>query len=240
MDLEVGTPEFAGQQRKPIGDSRWGLLRMASAFVRHRFNRTGIMTTPYSEAGGFWRTSPDQPAPDIQFHFFPAIVEDHGRERVPGHGFSCHACILRPKSRGTVDLASPDPTVAPVINLNLLDDPRDLAALRLGVRRMYQIIEAGPLNAFEPAIRHPVDYHDDDALDELIRRRVLTIYHPAGTCRMGGDAASVVDPTLAVRGIDGLWVADASVMPQLVSGNTNAPTIMIGERCAEFVRQALA
>ena len=223
------------RSRKPIGDSPAGLLRMATGLLRHRFNRSGIMTTPYSEAGGFWRSSPDQPAPDIQFHFFPVIVENHGRTRISGHGFSCHACILRPESRGSVRLAAPDAAVAPVIDLNLLADARDVAALRRGVRQMHQIIDAGPLHDFEPEIRHPVDIHDDDALDTIIRRRVVTIYHPARTCRMGADDASVVDTRLAVRGVERLWVADASVMPHLISGNTSAPTIMIGERCADFV-----
>jgi choline dehydrogenase-like flavoprotein len=197
-----------------------------------------MMTTPYSEAGGFWRSSPDLPAPDIQFHFFPAQLEDHGRTRLPGHGFSCHACVLRPESRGTVRLQSSDAAAAPLIDPNLLVDPRDIATLRAGVRLMHRIVAASPLGAYQPRDRHPIDFDDDDALDSLIRSRADTVYHPAGTCRMGGDGDSVVDPTLRLRGLEGLWVADASVMPRLVSGNTNAPAIMIGERCADFVKAA--
>ena len=222
-----------------IGDSLAGSWRMLKAIIQHRRKRTGIMTTPYAEAGGFWRSSPDLPAPDIQFHFVPAMLEDHGRAKVKGHGFSCHACVLRPESRGTVRLASADPAATPAIDPNFFDDPRDIASLRAGVRLMHRIVEAPGLSNYQPTDRHPVDLADDAALDTLIRSRADTVYHPVGTCRMGGDAASVVDPALKLRGIDGLWVADASIMPRLISGNTNAPSIMIGERAADFVKTAL-
>ena len=226
--------------REPIGDSLAGSLRMVKAIIEHRRKRTGIMTTPYAESGGFWSVMPDAPAPDVQWHFVPAMLEDHGRTKVKGHGFSLHACVLRPESRGTVRLASRDAAAAPVIDPNFLDDPRDIAVLRAGVRMSHRIAEAPALAAFGTKDRHPVDLADDAALDQLIRNRADTVYHPVGTCRMGGDAASVVDPTLKARAADGLYVADASVMPRLVSGNTNAPSIMIGERCADFVKAALA
>ena len=113
-----------------------------------------------------------------------------------------------------------------------------MAVLRAGVRLSHRIAEAPPMQAFGPKDRHPVDLHDDAALDQLIRSRADTVYHPVGTCRMGADADAVVDPTLKLNGLEGLWVADASIMPKLVSGNTNAPSIMIGERCADFVMAA--
>lgn len=222
----------------PIGSSLKGSLRMVGAMIEHRRKRSGVMTTPYAEAGGFWTVLPDSPAPDVQWHFVPAVLEDHGREKVKAHGFSLHACVLRPESRGTVRLGSPDAAAAPVIDPNFLDDERDMACLRAGVRLSHRMADAPPLQAYGPTDRHPVDLNDDAALDDMIRNRADTVYHPVGTCRMGSDADAVVDPTLKLNGIKGLWVADASVMPKLVSGNTNAPSIMIGERCADFVMAA--
>ncbi|MBL8648908.1 MAG: FAD-dependent oxidoreductase [Sphingopyxis sp.] len=224
----------------PFGDSPGGTWRMVKAIIEHRFKRSGIMTTCFAEAGGFWKSHPDLPAPDIQYHFVPAMLEDHGRTKVKGHGFSCHACVLRPESRGSVRLASADAAAAPAIDPGFLTDDRDIATLRAGVRMMHRIAAAPPLSDYAGVDRHPVDLEDDSALDALIRSRADTVYHPVGTCRMGSDAAAVVDPTLKANGIEGLWVADASIMPRLVSGNTNAPSIMIGERAADFVKAALA
>jgi len=224
----------------PLGGSLKGTLKMLGAMVEHRRKRTGAMTTCYAEAGGFWTVMPDSPAPDVQWHFVPAVLEDHGREKVKAHGFSIHACVLRPESRGTVRLGSKDSAAAPVIDPNFLDDDRDIAVLRAGVRLSHRIAEAPPLTDYGPSDRHPIDLDDDDALDALIRERADTVYHPVGTCRMGSDDEAVVDPQLKVRGLDGLWIADASVMPKIVSGNTNAPSIMIGERCADFVEAAEA
>lgn len=227
------------KSRDFIGDSVEGTIKMAKAIVEHRRRRTGPMTTPYAETGGFWRVMPDAPAPDVQWHFVPAMLEDHGRVKVKGHGFSLHACVLRPESRGTVRLASSRAEDTPLIDPAFLTDERDMAVLRAGVRLSHRIVSAPALADYDPKDRYPVDLNDDDALDALIRSRADTVYHPVGTCRMGSDKDSVVDPTLKARGVDGLWVADASVMPRLVSGNTNAPSIMIGERCAEFVETAL-
>ena len=231
---------YQTQSRDFIGDSFAGTMRMAKAIIEHRFRRSGIMTTPYAEGGGFWRSSPDLPAPDIQYHFVPGMLEDHGRTPVKGHGFSCHACVLRPESRGTVRLADRDAASAPLIDPGFLTDDRDMTTLRAGVRMMRRILTAPPLAHYGLTDRHPVNDADDAALDAEIRSRADTVYHPVGTCRMGNDAAAVVDPTLKARSVDGLWIADASIMPRLVSGNTNAPSIMIGERAADFVKAALA
>ncbi|MEQ1542717.1 MAG: GMC family oxidoreductase N-terminal domain-containing protein [Novosphingobium sp.] len=223
-----------------MGGSLAGIWRMGKALIEYIRHRTGTMTTPFAEAGGFWTLDPASPAPDIQYHFIPGIVQNHGRDTVREHGFSVHACVLRPESRGWVRLHSADPFAAPAINPNFLADDRDLVLLRKAARLMQRICEAPALAAYAPKDRNPIDYNDDAVLDAAIRGSADTIYHPVGTCRMGADHGAVVDPRLKARGIDGLWVADASIMPRLVSGNTNAPSIMIGERAADFIKAALA
>ncbi|MDT8760391.1 GMC family oxidoreductase N-terminal domain-containing protein [Sphingomonas psychrotolerans] len=222
-----------------LGRSPLGTLKSVGALFRWLFTRSGGMTSPYAEAGGFLRTELADERPDVQLHFLIAIVEDHGRTKVKGHGYSCHACVLRPESRGTVRLASPDAAAAPLIDPNFLSDPRDMAVLKAGVRAMYRILETPPLADYRGRDRYPVDLSDDAALEQLIRARADTVYHPVGTARMGADADAVVDPRLKVRGVDGLYIADASVMPRLIGGNTNAPTIMIGERAAAFIAEDL-
>ncbi len=230
---------FEADSQDFFGDSLAGTWKMAKAFFEHRRKRTGLLTTCFAEGGGFWRSSPDLPAPDIQYHFVPAMLSDHGRTKLKGHGFSGHTCVLRPESRGTVRLASSDARMAPAIDPAFLTDERDIAALRRGVRELHRIFSAPSLAAYGGKDRQPVDMTDDGALDALIRSTADTVYHPVGTCRMGPNADDVVDPRLKYRGLDGLYVADASIMPRLISGNTNAPSIMIGERCADFVRADL-
>ena len=218
-----------------IGQSLTGLINSAIGVIDWFRKRSGTMTTNYAEAGGFLTIDPDAPAPDIQLHFFPVALEDHGRTVVKAHGYSGHVCVLRPESKGTVRLASIDPRAAPLIDPQFLSDPRDIALLKKGVRAMYRIMETPPMTNYKGRDRNPIDLNDDDALDRLIRARADTIYHPVGTARMGSDDGAVCDPQLRVRGVTGLYIADASIMPKLVSGNTNAPSIMIGERCADFV-----
>lgn len=218
-----------------VGNSLKGTLAMGGALISWLRKREGMMTTPFAEAGGFLTVTPDAPAPDVQLHFVIAALEDHGRTKVPGHGYSCHVCVLRPESTGTVRLASGDARAAPVIDPAFFSDSRDMEVMKAGVRAMYRILEQPPLSNHQGRDRYPIDLSDDDALERLIRARADTVYHPVGTARMGSDDAAVCDPRLRVRGVEGLYVADASIMPKLVSGNTNAPSIMIGERCADFV-----
>ena len=148
--------------------------------------------------------------------------------------------MLRPHSKGSVRLHDGDAQSAPAIDPNFLDDDRDIATLRKGVRHMKRILETPPLTEYSPTDRHPINIDDDAELDALIRSRADTVYHPVGTCRMGADDAAVVDSRLKFRGLEGLYIADASIMPEIISGNTNAPSIMIGERAAEFIEADLA
>jgi choline dehydrogenase-like flavoprotein len=219
----------------PIGNTFLSNMRMVKAIIEHRLKRTGVMTTPYAESGGFWSSQRDLPAPDVQWHFVPGPLENHGRDKASGHGFSIHACVLRPESKGTVRLNSRDAAAAPCIDPNFLDDDRDIAVLRSSVREMHRFVATAPLSNSGPQDRYNTQLNDDAALDKLIRDRADTVYHPVGTCRMGGDEDAVVDPTLRFNGIEGLYIADASIMPKIVGGNTNAPSIMIGERAADFV-----
>ena len=242
-DLQDHIDYVAGYQTAGgpfIGSTLAGTWTMGKAMLRWLRHRTGPFTTPYAESGGFAKTRPDLDVPDVQFHFVPALLENHGRDKVKGHGFSCHVCVLRPESRGTVRLNSADPAAPPAIDPAFLSDNRDVQTLLAGVKLMRRILEAPPLSDYKGRDRHMAEIYDDAAMIEIIRNRADTVYHPIGTCRMGGDADSVVDPKLRVRGVDGLYVADASIMPRLISGNTNAPSIMIGERCADFVKADLA
>ncbi len=222
-----------------LGRTLHHAVSSAKALGQWLWRRDGPMTTNYAEAGGFLRVMPDAAIPDVQFHFVPAPLEDHGRGEVKSAGYSCHVCVLRPESRGTVRLAGLDPRAAPLIDPAFLTDERDLAVLMAGVRTMYRILSAPPLARHAGRDRNPPDLDDDDALERLIRARADTVYHPVGTARMGTDDAAVCDPKLKLRGVENLWVADASIMPRLISGNTNAPSIMIGERCADFVKSDL-
>ena len=196
-----------------------------------------MAATPFAEGAGFLKTSPALDRPDIQLHFVIAVVDDHARKLHYGHGFSCHICKLRPESRGTVALRSADPFAAPAIDPAFLSDERDLATMITGARMMRDILQAPALEKYRHKEMFGTETARSDAdWEQHIRARADTIYHPVGTCKMGVDEWAVVDPTLRVRGIRGLRVVDASVMPTLVSGNTNAPTIMIAEKAADMIR----
>ena len=211
-------------------------LGAARTALRYALFKTGAGVSNVAEAGAFLRTGPEADTPDVQLHFIPAYVVDHGRRRMPGYGMTLHVCYLRPASRGTIRLASPDPAAPARIDPGYLSEPADLAPLIAGIRRARDIYAQAPLRAYLGPEVFPGEGRDSDAaLEAFIRAAAETEYHPVGTCRMGSDAAAVVDPQLRVRGLDGLRVVDASVMPTLVSGNTNAPTIMIAEKAADLI-----
>jgi choline dehydrogenase-like flavoprotein len=188
-----------------------------------------------AEGAAFLRSSPQVDRPDLQIHFVVGIVDQHMRRLHLADGWSAHVCALRPHSRGTVGLTSANPLAPPRIDPAFLSDPRDLPVLMAGARRLEAILSAPALAPWRGTRLYPHD-GSDAALEADIRARADTIYHPVGTCRMGQDDMAVTDPACRVRGMQGLRVVDASVMPLLVSGNTNAPTIMIAERAAAMIR----
>ncbi len=208
------------------------ILRAAQEW---RTERMGHLRSTCAESGAFLKTDPSLDRPDIQLHFLVAMVDDHVRKMHWGHGYSCHVCVLRPHSRGTVRLASADPSAAPLIDPAFLSDARDLETLRKGARMMAEIMAAPALNRYRGAELYPAGQSDAE-LEAAIRARADTIYHPVGTCRMGSDPEAVVDPGLRLNGIEGLRVVDASVMPRLIGGNTNAPVIMMAEKIAASMR----
>ncbi|MBL8385360.1 MAG: GMC family oxidoreductase N-terminal domain-containing protein [Burkholderiales bacterium] len=228
--------------RDLFGLSLGGGVRLLREIRRYRRERRGMVTTNFAESGGFVRTLPELAEPDVQFHFVVAMVDNHNRTTHFGHGYSLHACVLNPRSRGTLRLASADARAAPLIDPGFLADPADLATLVRAFRAMRRILGAPAFAPFRGPELYTEGLRDDDeaGIEAAIRERADTIYHPVGTCRMGGDAQAVVDPELRVRGVAGLRVVDASVMPALVSGNTNAPTIMIAEKGADLIRRARA
>ena len=203
-------------------------------FSRHG---RGLLTTNYAEAGAFFRSRPDLDRPDIQLHFVTGLVDDHSRKLHFHYGLSCHVCVLRPQSRGSLRLASRDPRVAPLIDPNFLGQEQDLRDLLAGVKAAREVMDGEPLRRYRDGEMYMAGVRSDDELADHIRRRADTLYHPVGTCRMGVDPDAVVDPRLRVRGVEGLRVADASVMPTLIGGNTNAPTIMIAEKAADLILQ---
>ena len=213
----------------------WAMLRAMRQYQRER---TGPLTSNFAESGGFLRTLPGLERPDVQWHFVMGMVDDHARRLHLGHGFSLHACILRPRSRGSVALASSDPLVAPLIDPAFLTHPDDVTAMVRAYRATAALLRTRALAPYACRPLVPEPQVDDDAgIERFLRTRADTIYHPVGTCRMGSDKSAVLDPALRVRGVQGLRVVDASIMPTLIGGNTNAPTMMIAEKASDLILQ---
>ncbi len=217
-----------------VGLNPAGLARLFKAALQWRKTGDGLIASPMAEGGAFFRSSPELAKPDLQIHFVVGIVDQHLRKIHLADGFSAHVCMLRPRSRGEVNLQSTNPAAPPAINPNFLADPGDLQTMIKGVRITEAMLTAKPLAPWRGERLYPHD-GTDAGLAADIRARADTIYHPAGTCRMGTDAGAVTAPDLCVHGISGLRVIDASVMPRLIGGNTNAATVMIAERAAHLI-----
>ena len=220
-----------------FGLSLSGMAQMARGVLEWRKSRTGMLTTNFAEAGGFIKSDPSEPVPDLQLHFVIGKLVDHGRKTVFGHGYSAHVCLLQPKSRGSVTLASRDPMALPLVDPNFLGDPADMVRIVRGFRRTREILAQPALAQFgAKELAASASARTDAEIEQFIRQYADTIYHPVGSCRMGPGPLDVVDAELRVHGLSGLRVVDASIMPRIVSGNTNAPTVMIAEKAVDLLR----
>ena len=211
-------------------------LKFPYEILKYILTRTGLFTSTVAEAGGFIRSRNDISIPDIQLHFAPGMVVDHGRQQLWGTGISCHTCLLRPKSRGEVTLKSADPFEDPKIDPKFLSHPDDMKDMIEGYKKMMKIMNKEPLSKYTSKhVYRPIDLDDDNDIEQAIREEADTVYHPVGTCMMGKDEMAVVNNKLKVYRLDGLRVVDASIMPTLIGGNTNAPTIMIAEKASDLI-----
>jgi choline dehydrogenase-like flavoprotein len=227
----------APQLTELFGLSLSGAMAAIRGILEWRRARSGMLTTNFAEAGGFIKSQPSETLPDLQLHFVVGKLIDHGRKTVFGHGYSCHVCLLRPKSRGSLALASADPLVAPLIDPNFLAEGDDMDRLVRGFKLMRGILGQAALAGYRGReLPASAGARSDAQIEAFIRGHADTIYHPVGTCRMGPAATDVVDAQLRVHGLQGLRVVDASIMPSIVGGNTNAPVIAIAEKAADLIR----
>ena len=225
---EITRPLSAWPYTRPV--------RATAALMQYALFKSGPTLSNGLEAMGFFKSRPDLQFPDFQYHFLNLMYDDHGRNVIQRHGFMASANVSRPQSRGTVKIASSDPLDAPLIDPNYFSDPDDLRVMRAAIRLARELIAMPAFDAFRgPEYEPGVATQSDAELDQYIRNTANSIYHAVGSCRMGVDPMAVVDPELRVHGLDGLRVVDASVMPTMVSANTNAATMMIAERAADFI-----
>ncbi|MBT9505193.1 choline dehydrogenase [Rhodoferax sp.] len=229
----------APQAKELFGLSLSGVVRAIQGIFEWRNHRTGMLTTNFAEAGGFIKSQPSEPVPDLQLHFVIGKLVNHGRTTTFGHGYSCHVCLLRPRSRGSVKLAGKDPLAAPLIDPNFLGDRDDMDRMVRGFKLMRHILSQPALGGrYGKELPASAAAQTDAQIENFIRDNADTIYHPVGTCRMGNGPLDVVDAQLRVHGIEALRVVDASIMPSVVGGNTNAPVIMIAEKAADMIKAA--
>jgi len=237
--LDVGI-SFHAKSGFGLGISPQFMPRAIKGVWQYLFGgRKGVLASNVVEGGGFVRSEPDLIAPDIQFHFLSGNASNNGRSLNYGHSFTMTACVLRPKSRGTLKLQSADVKQSPIIDPKFLSKEGDLDTLVHGVKVVKKILESKSFSPYRKKQRSPeMQLNTDTEIIEHIKQNSGTVYHPVGTCKMGpdNDPMAVVNPQLCVRGVTGLRVADASIMPNIVSGNTNAPSIMVGEKASDLVK----
>lgn len=225
------------KSRKLIGLSLAGIWDMAKAVMGYWRHRTGPLTTNFAEACAFVKTRSPLPQADIELALTVAMFADHGRTLYRGHGLSVHACLLHPKSVGQLKLASADPMEPPLIDPAFLTHPDDIKTLIDGYRVIEKVMGTKAFKAFNPRSVIETPMTTDAEIEQVLRNRSDTLYHPVGTCKMGSDDMAVVDARLKVHGLEGLRVVDASIMPTIIGCSTTAATIMIGEKAADFIRQ---
>lgn len=229
-----------GETHEPISMYRHDKgLASVKHMLQYLTTKTGLLTSNVVECGGFADLS-DAGIPDVQFHVLPFMVGGLDRDPIEAHGIAIGPCFLRPKSRGSIKLRSSNPKDSALFNAGSLSDPADVDLLVRGIKKAIEILEAPSLAKLIKRRHLPQEglENDEDGLRDYVRQTAKTVFHPAGTCKMGADTdtMAVLDNELRVRGVDGLRVCDASAMPNLISGNTNAPTMMIAERAARFMR----
>ncbi|WP_436701794.1 GMC family oxidoreductase [Nocardioides sp. BYT-33-1] len=239
--LEVYITRKAAQPVTYSGEDRWHRALLHA--LEYGLYRTGPATATITEAGAFVSSAPGVRSPDIQLHFLPAYVvwKDGARsaERIPGHGVTLLACNVRPISSGAVTLRSKDPSVPPVVDPNYMEVPEDMDVAVEGFKLMRKVFDAPAFRDLLEAEQLPgPSVQSDEQIRDYIRRWGKTDYHPVGSCKMGIDELAVVDPQLRVHGLEGLRVIDSSIMPTIISGNTQAPSMMIGEKGAALVLAA--
>ena len=214
-----------------------GSIDLFKQIGRYRKERRGLLTTNFAECGGFIKSSNEQSLPNLQLHFVIALVDNHARTMHTGHGISCHVCLLNPVSRGSIKISGPSIDDPLLIDPNFYGEESDLEEMVKGFKLTQKLMQS---DAFKSMIKEDLftaAVKTDEDIRQVLRDRSDTVYHPVGSCKMGVDDMAVVDPRLRVYGIQNLRVVDASIMPKVVNGNTNAPAIMIAEKAVEMINQ---
>lgn len=221
-----------------FGISAGGAFNIAKGCVDWFAKREGQLTSNFAESHAFIKLFSDSKVPDVQLEFVIGLVDDHSRKLHLGHGYSIHCSIMQPKSRGTTRLADANPLSAPLIDPNYLSHPDDLNVMLAGLKKTLQIMQSEAFDVIRGNMVYPLDVNNNEQLIEYIRQTAETEYHPVGTCKMGQDAMAVVNSQLQVHGVKNLRVVDASIMPHIITGNTNACVIAIAEKAADLIKLA--